>query len=69
MATNHNHIRDLIDKLESLPPECIAEVEDFIAFLKSRDVVQQLVRTATKASEAAFAQTWDNPDDTVYDTL
>ena len=32
MATNINHIRKLIDKLEALPPERIVEVEDFIDF-------------------------------------
>lgn len=37
MATERNHIRELVDKLEALPPERIAEVEDFIDFLKQRD--------------------------------
>ncbi|MDN5871556.1 MAG: DUF2281 domain-containing protein [Nitrococcus sp.] len=26
----------LVDKLQELPPECIAEVEDFIDFLRQR---------------------------------
>ena len=69
MATERNHIRELIDKLEALPPERIAEVEDFIDFLKSRDTDQQLTRAAAKASEPAFAKVWDNPDDAVYDAL
>jgi len=69
MATERNHIRELIDKLKALPPERIAEVEDFIDFLKSRDTDRQLTRAAAKASEPAFAKVWDNPDDAVYDAL
>ncbi len=69
MATERNHIRELIDKLEALPPERIAEVEDFIDFLKQRDTDRQLTRAAAKASEPAFAKVWDNPDDAVYDQL
>lgn len=69
MATERNHIRELIDKLEALPPERIAEVEDFIDFLKSRDTDRQLTRAAAKASESAFAKVWDNPDDAAYDAL
>lgn len=69
MATERNHIRELIDKLEALPPERIAEVEDFIDFLKQRDTDRQLTRAAAKASEPAFAKVWDNPDDAVYDAL
>lgn len=69
MATERNHIRDLIDKLEALPPERIAEVEDFIDFIKQRDQDRQLTRTAAKAAEPSLQKVWDNPDDTVYDTL
>ncbi len=69
MATERDHIRKLIDKLEALSPERIAEVEDFIDFLKSRDTDRQLTRMMAKASEPAFAKVWDNPDDAVYDAL
>jgi len=69
MATERNHIRELIDKLEALPPERIAEVEDFVDFLKSRDTDRQLTRAAAKAAEPAFATVWDNPDDAAYDAL
>jgi hypothetical protein len=69
MATERNHIRALIDKLEALPPERIAEVEDFVDFLKQRDQDRQLTRTAAKAAEPAFAKVWDNPDDAAYDAL
>jgi hypothetical protein len=69
MATEREHIRELIDKLEALPPERIAEVEDFIDFLKQRDQDRQWTRDATKAAEQAFAEVWDNQDDAVYDRL
>ena len=69
MATVRNHIRELIDKLESLPPEGIAEVEDFIDFLKQRDTDRQLTRAAAKASEPSLHKVGDNLDDAVYDTL
>jgi hypothetical protein len=41
MAIEHTHIRTLIDKLQALPPERIAEVEDFIDFLKERDYLMR----------------------------
>ncbi len=69
MTTERNHIRELIDKLEALPPERIAEVEDFIDFVKQRDTDRQLTRAATKAAEPSLQKVWDNPDDAVYDAL
>lgn len=69
MATEHNHISELIDKLEALPPERVSEVEDFIDFLKHRDADRQLTQTATKAAEQSFSNVWNNPDDAVYDAL
>lgn len=69
MATERNHIRGLIDKLEALPPERIAEVEGFIDFLEQRDQDRQRTQAATKTSEPAFAKAWDNADDAAYDAL
>jgi hypothetical protein len=70
MATpQHNRIIEIIDKIESLPPERIAEVEDFVDFLKSRDQERLLTRAAAKVAEPAFARVWDNPDDAIYDTI
>ena len=69
MATERNHIRELIDKLEALPPERIEEVEDFIDFIKQRDQDRQLTRVASKAAEPSLRKVWDNPDDAVYDAL
>ena len=59
----------LIEKLRQLPALRLAEVEDFIDFLCSREEEHQLTRTAGKSSEASFAAVWANDDDAVYDRM
>jgi len=59
----------LIEKLKALPPESVAEVEDFVDFLQARSADRQLARAAAKAAQPAFAKVWDNPDDAAYDKL
>jgi hypothetical protein len=59
----------LIEKLKALAPERVAEVEDFVDFLKSRDEERALERAAMRAAEPAFATVWDNDDDAAYDRL
>jgi hypothetical protein len=59
----------LIEKLKTLPPERVAEVEDFVDFLRARDDERALARAATRAAEPAFAKVWDNDDDAAYDKL
>ena len=63
------HEQALIEKLKCLPPERIAEVEDFVDFLQSRDEARGLTRAAMKSSEATFAKVWDNEDDAAYGKL
>jgi len=67
LATQRNHIRELIEKLEALPPERIAEVEDFIDFLNSRSTDRRLTQAASQTAEPSLAEVWDNQDDAVYD--
>ena len=57
----------LIDKIKQLPPQRVAEVEDFVDFLRTREDEQRLTRAAAKASEASFATVWDNDEDAAYD--
>lgn len=59
----------LIDKIKRLPPQRMAEVEDFVDFLRARDEDQRLTHVAAKASEASFSVVWDNDHDAVYDQL
>jgi hypothetical protein len=59
--------KSLIDKIRSLPPEKLVEVEDFVDFLTMRDEDRLVTHAATKLSEDSFRQVWDNPDDAEYD--
>ena len=61
--------KSLIEKIRSLPPEKLVEVEDFVDFLKMRDEDRLVTYAATKLSEDSFRQVWDNPDDAEYDRL
>lgn len=58
----------LIEKIKSLPPERISEVEDFVDFIAERDE-RRLVQAATKMSEDSFRNVWDNEEDAAYDRL
>jgi hypothetical protein len=59
----------LIQKIRNLPPELVAEVEDFVDFLTARDQDRHITQAAARVSEAAFHAVWDNPDDAEYDRL
>jgi hypothetical protein len=61
--------KNLIDKIRSLPPDKVAEVEDFVDFLTMRDEDRLVTHAATKLSEDSFRQVWDNPEDAEYDRL
>jgi hypothetical protein len=69
MSTQNLQEQTLIEKIRSLPPEKLAEVEDFVDFLRQRDDDGRLTRAATRLSEEAFRKVWDNPDDADYDRL
>lgn len=62
-------IQHMLEKLEFLSPDRLAEVEDFIDFLQQRDQDKRLRQEFARASEAAFAQVWDNDEDAIYDKL
>ncbi len=59
----------LIEKIQSLSPEKVAEVADFVDFLRLKEQEQTLTNMAARASAPAFAAVWDNPDDEAYDAL
>lgn len=59
----------LLKRIESLPPERVAEIEDFVEFIAAREQERSLARAAATLSAPAFAAIWNNPDDDVYDAL
>lgn len=62
-------VQHMLEKLEHLSPDRLAEVEDFIDFLQQRDQDKRLRQDYARGSEAAFAKVWDNDDDAIYDQL
>ena len=66
---NSQHEQVIVEKLRALPPERIAEVEDFVDFLQARTEAQQLTRAAAKLAESTFSKVWDNESDADYDRL
>ena len=59
--------KTLIEKIETLPAERIAEIEDFVDFIRLREQERALTRAGAAASAPVFAATWSNPEDNVYD--
>lgn len=59
----------LIEKIRQLSPQRMAEVEDFVDFLRARDEEKRLAHAAARASEPSFAAVWDNDEDSVYDRM
>lgn len=64
-----DEIQPLVDKLKKLPPERVAEVENFIDFLSQQAQDRALSRAAMSISEPALEKVWDNDEDAVYDEL
>ena len=59
----------LMEKIKQLAPLRIAEVEDFVDFLHSRDGELRLTQASGKMSERSFAAVWDNDEDAAYDRI
>ena len=62
-----SYTQDLLEKIRALPEDKIAEVADFVEFLRLRTEEQQASTSVTKLSESAFQKVWNNPDDAEYD--
>jgi hypothetical protein len=69
MQVQTQQIEQLANKLQTLSPERIMEVEDFIDFLRQRDENRQLTQLAMNASQSTLNTIWDNADDAEYDRL
>ncbi len=56
----------LIEKIQTLPPDRVLEVEDFVDFLRLREQERALIRAAAAISAPAFEAIWNNPEDDAY---
>ena len=61
------NVDSLAEKLETLSPEQIAGVEDFVELVRLRSQQRTLTRALAAASAPAFEAIWNNPEDSVYD--
>ena len=59
----------LMEKIQALPADRIAEVEDFVEFISAREQQRSLTRAAAAASAPVFAAIWSNPEDDAYDAI
>jgi hypothetical protein len=59
----------LIEKIRQLPPQRLAELEDFVDFLRTREDEQRLTWAAARASEPSFTAVWNNDEDAAYDRM
>ena len=60
-------VEHLAEKIQSLNPEQIAEVEDFVDFLRLRLRERTLVCSSNELTAPAFAAIWNNPEEDGYD--
>jgi hypothetical protein len=65
----NSNVNTLSEKIQTLSAEQIAEVEDFVEFLRLRGEERELVRSGAAVSNPAFESIWNNPEDDVYDAL
>ena len=59
----------LVEKIQALPVERIAEIEDFVEFIATREQERAFTRTAAAGSAPSFAAVWNNPEDDAYDDI
>ena len=53
----------LIREIETLPPQIVEEVYDYVSFLKIRKIQQKKIYDITIASEKALAKDWLLPEE------
>jgi hypothetical protein len=69
MYARSDREQDLMAKIRDLSDGRVAEVEDFVDFLRTRDEQREFVEAAGVLSEPSLAAVWDNPEDDVYNDI
>ena len=60
-------VHNLAEKIQTLSSEQIAEVEDFVDFLRFRALGHGLTRASAEVSAGAFEKVWSDPENDAYD--
>lgn len=66
---NYPNEQVILEKIKSLPPEHVAEVEYFVDFLRARSDERATTHAAARAAVPVFSRVWENEDDATYDAL
>jgi len=61
--------RELIKKIQTLPPDQLIEIKDFVDFIRRREQERALTRDSSAVSVPSFSKIWNNPEDGIYDAL
>lgn len=61
--------KSIAERMQALSPEQLAEVEDFVEFIRIRGQERAIAKAASGASARVLAEIWNNPEDDVYDAL
>jgi hypothetical protein len=69
MSSQQREDPTFFEKLKELPPKKLAEVEDFVDFLRHKDVDRRLRQAAMKLSEGEFENAFNNPAAAASDEL
>lgn len=59
----------MVSRLRRKIAQRLAEVEDFVDFLRVRDEENCYATAVAKASELSLAADWDNDEDASYDRM
>jgi hypothetical protein len=68
-STISPNVSTLTKKIEALSEPQIAEVKDFVEFLRVRGQDRALTQYAAALSAPAFEAIWNNPEDAAYDAI
>jgi hypothetical protein len=65
----NSNVNTLSEKIQTLSADQIAELDEFVEFLRFRGRELELVRAGAAISAPAFEAVWSSPEDDVYDAL
>lgn len=59
----------IFEKIKSVPPDRLAEIEDYVDFVLSRTRDERQRQDFLRGTEESLRRVWDNDDDAIYDKI